>query len=158
MIVMAALETLNEADIKQVVGNSSLKKARGYLNRVSNGVRNGRSLRAEVRGSRLYSVEIDVAQDGIHAVCSCPYDWSGYCKHIAAVLPRMAFLQCFQVGRQVLDHYCVGNRDALLLLELVHQKAENQRRILALQQLNYSRLTQAGQEIIMVHIQIIGKN
>lgn len=83
---MAALETLNEADIKQVVGNSSLKKARGYLSRVSNGVRNGRSLRAEVRGSRLYNVEIDVAQDGIHAVCSCPYTWGGYCKHIGAVL------------------------------------------------------------------------
>jgi hypothetical protein len=32
-----------------------------------------------------------------------------------------------------------------------------ERRILALQQFNCGRLAQAGQEIIMVHIQIIGK-
>jgi hypothetical protein len=53
---------------------------------VKGGVRNGRSLRAEVRGSRLYHVEIEVAEDGILAICSCPYDWGGYCKHIGAVL------------------------------------------------------------------------
>ena len=85
-MAMIALETLQEADIKQVVNNSSLKKARGYLSRVMNGTRNGRALHAEVRGSRLYSIEIDVAEDGIHAVCSCPYNWGSHCKHIGAVL------------------------------------------------------------------------
>ncbi|MFO7684083.1 MAG: helicase-associated domain-containing protein [Chloroflexota bacterium] len=83
---MATLETLTEKDIKHVVNASSLKKARSYVGRVRNGVRNGRSLRAQVRGSRTYTVEIDVADGDIHAVCSCPYDWGGYCKHVGAVL------------------------------------------------------------------------
>ncbi|MBE2200646.1 MAG: helicase-associated domain-containing protein [Anaerolinea sp.] len=53
---------------------------------MSDGVRHGRTLHAKVRGSKLYTVEIDVAEDGIHAACTCPYDWGGYCKHIGAVL------------------------------------------------------------------------
>lgn len=83
---MATLENLTVADLKNVLNSGSLKKARGYLGRVSHEVRHGRTLRAKVEGSRRYSVEIDVAPDGIHAVCSCPYDWGGYCKHIGAVL------------------------------------------------------------------------
>lgn len=83
---MPTLETLTEKEIKQVVKASSLKKARGYVARVNQAVRHGRSLRANVKGSRTYTVEIDVDENGIQAVCSCPYDWGGYCKHIAAVL------------------------------------------------------------------------
>jgi hypothetical protein len=45
----------------------------------------GHTLTAQVPGTRLYEVEIDVAS-GIHARCSCPYNWGGYCKHIGAVL------------------------------------------------------------------------
>ena len=56
------------------------------MRRVNKGVRHGRSLRAEVRGSQTYAVEINVAEDGIHAACSCPYNYAGYCKHIGAVL------------------------------------------------------------------------
>ncbi|MBK8984929.1 MAG: helicase-associated domain-containing protein [Chloroflexi bacterium] len=83
---MATLESLTEKDIKQVVNNNPLKKARSYMSRVSQGVRSGHTLHAQVRGSKSYTVEIDVAEDGIHAVCSCPYDWGGYCKHVGAVL------------------------------------------------------------------------
>ena len=83
---MAELETLKEADLKQVLNNKSLRKARGYLGRVSNATRSGPTLRADVRGTSLYTVEIDVIDSSIHAICSCPYDWGGYCKHIGAVL------------------------------------------------------------------------
>jgi hypothetical protein len=48
--------------------------------------RAGQSLTAEVRGTRLYGVEIEVSGTEILADCSCPYDWGGYCKHIGAVL------------------------------------------------------------------------
>ena len=70
----------------QVVTSKSLKKAREYVDGVRQAVRNGRTLRAEVGKSRIYQIEIDVLEDGIHAVCSCPYDWGDYCKHIGAVL------------------------------------------------------------------------
>lgn len=83
---MASLENLTQADIKQVVNNKSLKRARGYVDKVRGAVRNGRTLRAEVGKSRMYQVEIDVLDGGIAAVCSCPYDWGGYCKHIGALL------------------------------------------------------------------------
>ena len=83
---MATLENLTTADIKKVVKSKSMSRARGYVGNVRQAARNGRSLRAEVGKSRSYSIEIDVLDDGIHAICSCPYDWGGYCKHIGAVL------------------------------------------------------------------------
>lgn len=83
---MTTLDALKVADLNLVLNSKSLKKARGYINRVNHAVRRGNTLQADVSGSRLYNVEIDVAEDGIHAVCSCPYNWGGYCKHIGAVL------------------------------------------------------------------------
>ncbi len=83
---MPSLETLTNDDLKSVLRSKSLSRARGYVGQVRNGVRRGKTLTAEVRGSRLYQVEIDVEPSGITAQCSCPYDWGGYCKHIGAVL------------------------------------------------------------------------
>ncbi len=83
---MATLEKLTTADIKKVVNKKSLGRARSYVAHVKQAARNGRSLSANVGKSRSYAVEIDVLNDGIRAVCNCPYDWGGYCKHIGAVL------------------------------------------------------------------------
>ena len=83
---MPTLETLTEADLKGPLKSKSLRRARGYIHSVHNPVRSGHTLTAQVRGSRLYDVEIDVEPGGISAVCSCPYNWGGYCKHIGAVL------------------------------------------------------------------------
>lgn len=83
---MPTLETLTEADLRGSLNTKSLRKARAYLNRVQNPIRAGHTLKAQVRGTRLYNVELDVESSGIHALCSCPYNWGGYCKHIGAVL------------------------------------------------------------------------
>ncbi|MEM7119329.1 MAG: helicase-associated domain-containing protein [Chloroflexota bacterium] len=83
---MPNLDSLRESDIQQVVNASSLRKAKGYRRRVSQGVRQGANLKARIEGNRRYSVEIEVDETGIHADCSCPYNWGGYCKHIGAVL------------------------------------------------------------------------
>lgn len=83
---MPTLETLTEADLRGALEDQSLQRARGYLGRVQNPVRSGQSLSAQVRGSSLYQVEIEVLPGGIQARCSCPYDWGGLCKHIGAVL------------------------------------------------------------------------
>jgi len=83
---MPTLESLTEANLNQVINAKSLKKARGYLHRIRNLQRAGNSLTAEVSGSRTYSVEIELDEQGLHAHCTCPYSWGGYCKHIGAVL------------------------------------------------------------------------
>ncbi len=56
-------------------------------------VRRGDMLSADVHGSEFepYRVEIALHNSGVaHAKCSCPYDYSDYCKHIAAVLIKLA--------------------------------------------------------------------
>lgn len=82
---MPTLETLTHDDLKGILNSKSLSRARGYLGRVRNAARQGNTLTAEVLGSRLYQVGIDVEPSGISAQCSCPYNWGGYCKHIGAV-------------------------------------------------------------------------
>jgi hypothetical protein len=83
---MLTLETLAEGDLREVLNDQSLHKARGYLNRIKDPVRRNQTLSAQVRGSYWYQVEVGVLPGGIHAQCSCPYAWGGYCKHVAAVL------------------------------------------------------------------------
>ncbi len=83
---MPTLETLTKADLRGPLKSKSLRRARGYVNCVQNPARSGHTLTAQVRGTRLYEVEIDVEPGGISAICSCPYNWGGYCKHIGAVL------------------------------------------------------------------------
>ncbi len=83
---MPILENLTLADLKQTIKSSSLKKGYSYLNRIQNATRIGQTLTAEVMGSRRYELEIEATPGGLVARCSCPYNWGGYCKHIAGVL------------------------------------------------------------------------
>lgn len=83
---MPTLETITESDLQGPLKPKSLRRAKGYLGRVRDPIRVGQTLAAQVRGSRLYDVEVDVEPDGINARCSCPYDWGGYCKHVGALV------------------------------------------------------------------------
>ncbi|MCP4544367.1 MAG: hypothetical protein GY832_45225 [Chloroflexi bacterium] len=83
---MPTLETLTQDDLRGALKAKSMRRARGYVNAIENPVRAGKTLTAQINGSRVYYVEIDVEPDGIHAQCSCPYNWGGYCKHVGAVL------------------------------------------------------------------------
>ncbi len=83
---MPTLENLTESDLRDYLKTKSLRRARGYIQRVQNPLRSGKTLTAQVLGTYLYEVEIDVEPASISARCSCPYDWGGYCKHIGAVL------------------------------------------------------------------------
>ena len=85
---MPTLENLTQDDLQGLFNAKSLSRARSYIRSVQNPVRTGKTLTAQVRDSQIYEVEIGVEAGGIHAQCSCPYDWGGYCKHIGAVLLR----------------------------------------------------------------------
>jgi uncharacterized Zn finger protein len=87
---MPVLDQLRLSDLNDLFSHSGIKKARKYLPRTcARSVRQGHTLRAQVRGTSLYQVEIDVTANGINAVCSCPYTWGGYCKHIGAGVDQM---------------------------------------------------------------------
>lgn len=85
---MPTLESLTTADLRGHLKAKSLKRASNYVARVQNPAREDQTLTAEVPGTRLYDVVVEVGPDGIDARCTCPYEWSGYCKHIGAVLLR----------------------------------------------------------------------
>lgn len=55
--------------------------------------RRGAEISAHVEGSDVdpYRVRIRLNDGGVaDARCTCPYDWGGYCKHIVAVLMKLA--------------------------------------------------------------------
>ncbi len=83
---MTTLDTFTMSDLNKSVPMGNIKKGRGYLHRVRNGVRSEQSLTAEVAGSSVYQIELEIGPDGLQATCTCAYNWGGYCKHIAAVL------------------------------------------------------------------------
>lgn len=47
------------------------------------------NVKAKVRGSQLYEVRLDLDEPDFDAICTCPYDWGGYCKHIVATLLKL---------------------------------------------------------------------
>lgn len=56
-------------------------------------VRRGAEISAHVEGSDIdpYRVRIRLNDGGVaDAKCTCPYDWGGYCKHMVAVLMKLA--------------------------------------------------------------------
>ena len=81
-----SLDTLTQTDIKRALNTNSFRRAKRYLSRISRPIRKGDTLTAQVRGTYVYEVEVQVKESGIAAICDCPYDWGGHCKHIGAVL------------------------------------------------------------------------
>ena len=91
----------------------------GMVERV---IRRGGRLFAEVRGSGwddLYAIAIALNGRDFSASCACPYDWGGYCKHIAATM--LAFINGgddFEVGEPVEDALARLDADELRALAI----------------------------------------
>lgn len=82
---------LSESFIRQKATAESFRRGQDYHRRqaVISLERDDNTLEAQVQGSgrEPYQVLITFDQSGItDAECSCPYDWSGWCKHIVATL------------------------------------------------------------------------
>lgn len=74
--------------IRSLCTEQSFERGHNYYrqDRVQEIEIDGGEIRATVRGSNYYDVAIDIVDDTIRTHCSCPYDYAGDCKHIAAVL------------------------------------------------------------------------
>ena len=81
---------INESDILEKFTPSSFDRGRDYCDSgmVERTVRRGNRLFARVQGSSFapYSVTAVLRGRDFEASCDCPYDWGGYCKHIAATM------------------------------------------------------------------------
>jgi len=88
---MDPLPKVTEASIRQQASADSYHRGREYHEQgaVLSIVCRDQQLQAEVEGSQYepYRVQITYDAGGIaQALCSCPYDWGGWCKHIVATL------------------------------------------------------------------------
>jgi uncharacterized Zn finger protein len=87
---------IDEKAIRELANAKSFARGKEYFRdgAVSEVIRRGNRVTAEVEGGELYEVTIvldDDDEDPIaEAECTCPYDWDGYCKHIVAVLLKLA--------------------------------------------------------------------
>jgi uncharacterized Zn finger protein len=83
--------TLTEATVRELARAKSYNRGQSYYERgaVSDVVRRGETVRADVEGSQYqpYTVTIELDDAGVARTdCSCPYDHGGICKHRVAVL------------------------------------------------------------------------
>lgn len=83
--------TLTEATIRELARSKSYERGQSYYERgaISNVVRRGETVRADVEGSQYqpYTVTIEFDDTGVARTdCSCPYDHGGICKHRVVVL------------------------------------------------------------------------
>ncbi|MEF8799086.1 MAG: hypothetical protein V5A79_06705 [Candidatus Bipolaricaulota bacterium] len=78
--------------IKNFCNQQSYDRAVRYLRqgRVEKLNIKGESVKAKVRGSQLYEVRLELDEPDFDAICTCPYDWGGYCKHIVATLLKLS--------------------------------------------------------------------
>ncbi len=88
---MSDLPKLTQAAIQSLFSEQTFGRGQDYYTNgaVLEAARRGSTLLAEVEGSSYapYRVTVELDAGGVvDANCTCPYDWGGYCKHIAAVL------------------------------------------------------------------------
>ena len=83
------------AAVRALAAPESFSRGRQYYRDGAVGeiVRRGGEVSAAVEGSEIdpYNVTVRLSDSGVaDARCTCPYDWGGYCKHIVAVLLKLA--------------------------------------------------------------------
>jgi uncharacterized Zn finger protein len=133
---MTAAQKTNEAGtrlisnemIRALATAESFTRGRRYFadGGVSDLHRRGDQLTAEVEGSEFdpYQVSIRLHDSGVAAAhCTCPYDRGGYCKHIVAVLLKLADANTEILERKPLAELLAGLGQACLI-ELLEKRAE----------------------------------
>jgi uncharacterized Zn finger protein len=124
---------LTEETIRSGANEQSFQKGREYyragaVHSLRQQVSAGSvALTAECEGSSApsYRLRVELDDGGIRsAVCSCPYDWGGYCKHIVALLLTYIHKpEDFTEQKNLTDLLSGLDKDALiaLIMRLVEQ-------------------------------------
>ena len=114
---------ISENDILEKFTEKSFERGRDYYDSgmVERAIRRGGRLFAEVRGSEWdpYTVTATLNGRDFSASCSCPYDWGGFCKHIAATM--LAFIHRaddFETGEPLEDALARLDAESLRALAL----------------------------------------
>ena len=107
-------QLISKATIRSLATAESFARGRSYFDdgAVSDVRRRGDQVTAEVEGSEFepYQVSIRLHGGGVaDAHCSCPYDWGGYCKHIVAVLLKLADANTKVIERKTLTELLPGS-------------------------------------------------
>ena len=98
---MDPLRQLTEAVIRQHASLESYERGCDYYQQgaVRGILHRGQQIQAEVEGSQYEPYQVQIILDAggvVSAICTCPYDWGGWCKHIVATL-----LACIQEPRKI---------------------------------------------------------
>ena len=83
------LGDLTEDYVREACNQKSYGRGRTYhrAGRVLSVKWDAGGVKARVRGTRTYRVELEDSEDsGVPYHCTCPYDWGGACKHVVAVM------------------------------------------------------------------------
>jgi uncharacterized Zn finger protein len=125
----AAAERISKETIRALATPESFARGRSYFDdgAVSDLRRRADRLTAEVEGSEFepYRVSIRLHDKGVaDAHCTCPYDRGGYCKHIVAVLLKLADAKTRIIEHKPLAELLVG-LDQARLIELLEKRSES---------------------------------
>ena len=122
---------IREDDILEKFTEKSFERGRDYYDSgmVERAIRRGGRLFAEVQGSEWdpYTVTATLNGRDFSASCSCPYDWGGFCKHIAATM--LAFIHradFFETGEPLEDALARLDAESLraLALRMIERKPD----------------------------------
>ena len=120
---------ITETLVREHSSPQSFRKGEDYYRQgaVLSVIRRDTTVQAEVAGGGFvpYNVSVSFYEAGIvHATCSCPYDWGGWCKHIVAVLLSCVHAPEIVQNLPALEEtLCTLDRDQLqdLLLKLAER-------------------------------------
>jgi len=95
------LPNFDHSTIHVLADDGSYHRGEQYLQSgaVHKLILDGDTYRAQAYGTRRYAVRIREDVTGLECHCTCPYDWSGICKHIVAVM--LLILQQKEDGREI---------------------------------------------------------
>jgi uncharacterized Zn finger protein len=97
------LNQLTEGDIRARCSQASFERGQRYYRdgAVQQRLRLKDGLESRVSGTQIYRVTVRDTSGGLVTACTCPYDWGGDCKHVAATL--LAWLHQPQSFRAIAD-------------------------------------------------------
>lgn len=124
--------TIDENTIRDLCTDAVFERGENYREegRIRRLTRVGDTVTATVHGSRQYELTLDLSADGFDPQCNCPYDGSGECKHVVAVLLDLTDGLPADEGEAVdttLENVTLDDLRAFVRGELAHNAAMRER-------------------------------